>query len=161
MNFELTATGKIPYGRHLEQETKEEAVERVYNLIVSNNQGYRVKDGYDTCRLYEKDGKLLFDRNNYDKERHLKSARGLEDEVFEVLEIVEQRILKEIYTERAAEEARRKAEAEAARARKDAETKAQYASWKAESERLGIPFRDLCDMKRAKMEEAMFDDWDD
>lgn len=156
----------IKYGTHFE--SKDEAVERVYESLHRRHSMPCVRVNYDDRRLFVVDGKLY-----YNSDTAFKNAfTGDNWEAPEVLDIVEARIVKELEEYRIAEEARKKKEEEEAIARaaaerkaeqerKDAEIKAQYASWKAESERLGIPFRELCDMKRAKMEEAMFDDWDD
>ena len=160
----------IKYGTHFE--TKEEAIKRVYKSLIYSSEPlqFRVLDHYrDSHRLQVVDGKLYY----CDKNRHFKEAFADDKwEADDVLNAVEARIVKELEEYRIAEEARKKKEEEEAIARaaaerkaeqerKDAERKAQYNSWKAEAERLGIPFADLCAMKRAKMEEDMYDDWDD
>ena len=157
----------IKYGTHFE--SKDEAVERVYKSLHRGHSTPCVRvNYYNDCPLFVVDGKLY-----YNSDTAFKNAfTGDNWEAPEVLDIVEARIVKELEEYRIAEEARKKKEEEEAIARaaaerkaeqerKDAEKKAQYNSWKAEAERLGIPFADLCAMKRAKMEEDMYDDWDD
>ena len=156
----------IKYGTHFE--SKDEAVERVYQSLHRRHSTPCVRANYDDHPLFVVDGKLYYGRDTAFKY----AVTGDDWEAPEVLDIVEARIVKELEEYRIAEEARKKKEEEEAIARaaaerkaeqerKDAEKRAQYNSWKAEAERLGIPFADLCAMKRAKMEEDMYDDWDD
>lgn len=159
----------IKYGTHFE--SKDEAVERVYKSCVCSSSPLRfqVRDNYrgSSYDLHVENGKLF--SGSYTFKECFTDKNW---EAPEVLDIVEARIVKELEEYRIAEEARKKKEEEEAIARaaaerkaeqerKDAEKRAQYNSWKAEAERLGIPFADLCAMKRAKMEEDMYDDWDD
>lgn len=167
MEIKLTKYGKVPYGTKITMETKEEAIERVYEQLKKSEGHFFFDDGYYSAnnRLYIINGHLCFYPYyvpNADKKYHFCDANSLKNEDPEVLEIVEARVIKEIQEYEATEKARLKAEAEAEQARKDAAMKAKYLSWKAEAERLDIPFRDLCDMKRAEME-AEFEDryWDD
>lgn len=163
----------IKYGTHFE--SKDEAVARVYKSCVCSSSPLRfqVRDNYrgSSYDLYVENGKL-FSKRHGDGYTFKECFTGDNWEAPEVLDIVEARIVKELEEYRIAEEARKKKEEEEAIARaaaerkaeqerKDAEKRAQYNSWKAEAERLGIPFADLCAMKRAKMEEDMYDDWDD
>lgn len=163
----------IKYGTHFE--SKDEAVERVYQSCVCSSSPlrFRVRDNRKNFSddLYVENGKL-FGKMYGNRYTFKEFFTGDDWEAPEVLDIVEARIVKELEEYRIAEEARKKKEEEEAIARaaaerkaeqerKDAEKRAQYNSWKAEAERLGIPFADLCAMKRAKMEEDMYDDWDD
>ena len=164
----------IKYGTHFE--TKEEALERVYKSLIYSSEPleFRVRNSYSDRYELELDvvnGKLCAKKNG-SKYEFKDCFTGDNWEADEVLVAVEARVVKELNEYRIAEAARKKkeeeetlarikAEREAEAARKDAEKKAKYNSWKAEAERLGIPFADLCAMKRAEMEENMYGDWDD
>lgn len=163
MKLTLTKKGKVPYGTAIIMETKEEATERVYEQLKKGMDGhFYFDDGSYSAnsRLYISNGHLCFYRGSFDRDQRFCNADSLKNEDKEVLAIVEARVIKEIQEYEAAEAARLKAEAEAKQARKDAEKKAKYLSWKAEAERLGIPFRELCDMKRAEIEDSYWDDDD-
>lgn len=163
----------IKYGTHFE--TKEEAISRVCNKLryTSEPLKFRVYYNHKPEDLQIIDGKLCFRGHGHEYIGFKIAFTGDNWEADDVIDVVETRIIKDLEDYRIAEEARKKkekedaiardnAEREARAARKDAERKAKYASWKAEAERLGIPFADLCAMKRAEMEEAMYDDddWD-
>lgn len=168
----------IKYGTHFE--TKEEAVERVFKDLARPSYNpehpafwlpHRCTRDFSMCArtdLHVVDNKL------YCEETHFKAFfKGEAWEDDDVLNIVEARIVKILNEYNAREEARKKKEAEenaarleaerkAEQAAKDAEKRAKYYAWKEEAKRLGIPFADLCAMKRAEMEEDMYDDdWDD
>ena len=167
----------IKYGTKFE--TKEEAIERVYKSLAGScfnpeypsfSVPYNNALGFGERNLEVVDDKLYYK----DKKRAFKEAFTGEDwEADEILVAVEARIVKILNEYNAREEARKKKEAEenaarleakrkAEQAAKDAEKRAKYYAWKEEAKRLGIPFADLCAMKRAEMEEDMYDDdWDD
>lgn len=153
---EGTTKLKYGYAARFEVETKEEAVERIYNQIADVDCSV-----YDNGHrpLYMQDNKLFY-KSNCGSEKEFKDAFQDKWEDAEVLAIVEARIVKELMEYDADEKARREAEEAAAQTARDEARKAKYLAWKNEADRLGIPFRDLCDMKRAEMEEDLYDDWD-
>ena len=163
MTIELTKNGKIPYGTKFEVETIEEAAERVYEKLKDGDGRFSVKKRIygENYQLYISDNKLVYkDHSTQHNFADAFDSYTQEYETSEVLSIVEARVIKEILEYEEADRARLKAEQKAEQIRKDAEKKAKYKAWKEEAERLDIPFRDLCDMKRAEMEENVYDDWD-
>ena len=156
MTIELTKNGKIPYGTKLAVETIEEAAERVYEKL-KQGKGFYVADCFGIRKLYVSDNKLVY--KEYGTQHNFADYFKYDKyEPSEVLSIVEARVIKEILEYEEADRARLKAEQKTEQIRKDAEKKAKYNAWKAEAERLGIPFRDLCDMKRTEMEADVYDD---